>query len=117
MTLAGSLLRHAGSFNSAVMTAAGLPVIGSRIRKHVAPITYTGRRSGRTITLPVGYRLSGDTVTIGVAMPDEKSWWRNFLGDGAPMTIRLDDEERTGHAVATRDDRGRVTVVLRLGPA
>ncbi len=116
MTLARSLLRHTRSFNSAVMTAAGLPVIGSRVRKHVAPITYIGRRSGRTITLPVGYRVSGDTVTIGVAMPDEKSWWRNFLGNGAPMTIRL-DEERTGHAVATRDDRGRVQVVVQLDPA
>jgi len=117
MTVSGTLFRLAGPFNSMVMAAAGLPVIGNRIRNYVAPITYTGRKSGRTITLPISYRRSGDSVTIGVAMPDEKSWWRNFLGAGAPMSIQLDDKGRTGHAVATRDERGRVEVVLQLDPA
>ncbi len=55
-------------------------------------------------------------MKIGVAMPDQKSWWRNFLGDGAPMSIQF-DEERTGHAVAHRDDRGNVEVVLELDSA
>lgn len=82
------------------MAAAGLPVIGTRIRSYIAPITYTGRRSGRTITLPVGYRRSGDTVTIAVAMPDQKTWWRNFLGEGAPMSIQF-EEKRSGHARRT----------------
>lgn len=116
MTLSSSILRFAGPFNSVIMAAADLPVIGSRIRSYVAPITYVGRKSGRVITLPVSYRISGDTVKIGVAMPDEKSWWRNFLGDGAPLSIQF-DEERTGHAVAHRDDRGRVEVILQLDPA
>lgn len=43
-----------------------------------------------------------------------KTWWRNFLGEGAPMTIRLDGRDRTGHAVARRDEKGRVAVGLRL---
>jgi hypothetical protein len=30
------------------------------------------------------------------------------------MTIQLVDGERSGHAVATRDDGGRVTVALQL---
>ena len=47
-------------------------------------------------------------------MPDAKTWWRNFLGDGAPMTVRLDGAERTGHAVAHRDADGKVTVNVRL---
>ncbi|WP_272269417.1 hypothetical protein [Rhodococcus sp. Rp3] len=67
--------------------------------------------------MPISYRRSGDSVTIGVAMPDEKSWWRDFLGAGAPMSIQLDDKGRTGHAVATRDERGHVEVVLQLDPA
>jgi hypothetical protein len=63
----------------------------------------------------VGYRRSGDTVTIGVASPDAKSWWRNFLGEGGPLTLlKLDGQDRTGHAVAHRDDRGRVSVRVRL---
>ena len=62
----------------------------------------------------LGYRRTGDTITIRVGLPDQKAWWRNFLGTGAPMTIHLVDGERTGHAIATRDDRGRVTVTLKL---
>jgi hypothetical protein len=64
--------------------------------------------------LPVGYRRSGDDVVITVSMPDAKTWWRNFLGEGAPLTITLDGRDRTGHAVARRDDAGRVTVNVRL---
>jgi len=51
---------------------------------------------------------------INVAMPDAKTWWRNFLGDGAPLTITLDGRDRTGHAIARRDDHDRVAVDLRL---
>ncbi|ASW54538.1 hypothetical protein [Plantactinospora sp. KBS50] len=76
-------------------------------------ITYTGRRSGRTFSTPVAYRRAGNTVTIGVQMPDAKNWWRNFL-DGGPITLLLDGAHRTGHAVSRRDDRGRVTVSVQL---
>jgi hypothetical protein len=78
-------------------------------------VTYTGRRSGRTFTIPVGYKRDDDVVTIGVRFPDAKTWWRNFLGAGGPMTIELDGAGRTGHAVAERDRRGRVTVTVDLG--
>jgi len=77
-------------------------------------IRYTGRRSGLSVELPVGYRRKGGDILIGVAMPDGKKWWRNFTGEGAPLTILLAGEQRPGHAVATRDARGRVTVTVRL---
>lgn len=77
-------------------------------------IRYTGRRSGRSVVLPVGYRRRGSDILIGVAMPDGKKWWRNFTGEGAPLTILLGGTQRPGHAVATRDARGRVTVTVRL---
>ncbi|WP_246019011.1 hypothetical protein [Saccharothrix australiensis] len=87
------------------------------VGKHLTTITYTGRRSGRTFSTPVGYRRAGDVVTIGVRLPDAKTWWRNFLGAGGPVALRLDDVDRTGHAVAHRDGRGRVHVTVRLdGP-
>lgn len=48
-------------------------------------------------------------------MPDAKQWWRNFLGDGGQLTlVGLDGQDRTGHAVAVRDGRGRVTVSVQL---
>ncbi|MGB5795874.1 MAG: hypothetical protein WBH51_08780 [Mycolicibacter algericus] len=45
-----------------------------------------------------------------------RGWWRNFSGDGGPLKIRLDGADRTGHAVAERDEQGRVKVVVRLDP-
>ena len=48
--------------------------------------------------------------------PDSKNWWRNFLGDGGPITlVGFDGADRKGHAVPHRDERGRVTVTVRLG--
>ena len=91
------------------------PVVGSLVRRALINIRYIGRRSGKTIETPVGYRRSGDTITINVTSPDAKSWWRNFLGEGGPITLlRLDGVDRTGHAVADRDEKGRVTVTVQL---
>ena len=50
-------------------------------------IRYVGRRSGKTIETPVGYRRSGEKIVINVMSPDNKTWWRNFLGDGGPITL------------------------------
>jgi hypothetical protein len=77
-------------------------------------VGYSGRRSGRRFSIPVAYRRTGDEVTISVNMPEAKTWWRNFLGAGGPLTLRLDSMERTGHAVAKCDEKGRVTVTVRL---
>jgi hypothetical protein len=78
-------------------------------------ITYTGRRSGRTFTIPVGYKREGDDLTIPVELPDHKSWWRNFTGEGAPIFVKLDGVDRAGHGTAQRDGK-RVTVSVRLSP-
>ncbi|WP_089949219.1 nitroreductase/quinone reductase family protein [Lentzea xinjiangensis] len=90
------------------------PLVGKFVRKGITVVSYTGRRSGRTFTTPVGYRRRGDLVEIRVAMPDAKTWWRNFGGEGGPLTLELDGVQRTGHATSHRDDRGRVTVRVRL---
>jgi hypothetical protein len=39
---------------------------------------------------------------------------KKVSGGGGPITLRLNGTDRTGHAVATRDDRGRVTVTVKL---
>ena len=91
------------------------PVIGGLVRRGLINIRYVGRRSGKTFETPVGYWRSGDTITIRVSMPDGKSWWRNFLGEGGPITLlKLDGRDRTGHAVANRDEDGRVKVTVQL---
>jgi hypothetical protein len=91
------------------------PLVGPVVRRGLINIRYVGRRSGKTIQTPVGYRRSGDTIVINVMSPDNKTWWRNFVGDGGPITLlKLDGADRTGHAVANRDDKGRVSVSVRL---
>jgi hypothetical protein len=102
-------------FNRLAVGLMHVPVAGSLVRKAMVEVRYVGRKSGRTFQTPVAYRRSGDSVTIFVNMPDRKSWWRNFLGDGGPITLLgLDGVDRTGHAVATRDARGGVSVAVTL---
>ncbi|MDF0531998.1 hypothetical protein P0W64_19120 [Tsukamurella sp. 8F] len=107
--------RTAAVFNAAMAPLLKAPVIGGALGKSMAEVSYTGRKSGKEFHLLVAYQLRGDEVVIGVAMPDKKGWWRNFTGDGAPLTIRLDGVQRSGHAVARRADDGAVTVKVALG--
>jgi hypothetical protein len=91
------------------------PLLGGIVGRGLVVIRYVGRRSGTTFEIPVGYRRSGDELTINVAAPDAKNWWRNFLGEGGPITLlNLDGIDRTGHAVANRDAKGRVSVAVSL---
>jgi hypothetical protein len=112
-----------GIFNSPVVrwfnaTAVGLthvPVLGRWIGRGVVVIRYTGRRSGQPFETPVSVKREGEQVTINVMAPDNKNWWRNFLGEGRPLTlVNLDGRDHTGHAIAHRDGQGRVTVTVQL---
>jgi hypothetical protein len=113
-TYARLLMRAAPVVNAPVVAMATSRRFGRIVGRNIAIITYTGRQSGRPFSLPVAYRRRGDELEIAANMPDAKSWWRNFLGDGAPLTVRLDGIERAGHGVAQRDDHGHVTVRVRL---
>jgi hypothetical protein len=92
-----------------------IPVLGGVVGRNLVEIQYTGRKSGRSFQTPVNYVLSGDEVVIRVMAPDAKSWWRNFTGDGGAVTLlNFRGSDRGGHAVANRDDKGRVTVRVHL---
>ncbi|WP_024442527.1 MULTISPECIES: hypothetical protein [unclassified Mycobacterium] len=116
MAFGGRGRRFIQVFNAVATSLIAAPMLGSLFGRRLTTISYVGRRSGQTFTLPVGYWRSGDEVRIGVAMPDAKAWWRNFSGEGGPLTIRLDGVNRTGQAVAHRDEHGAVTVAVRLDP-
>jgi hypothetical protein len=115
MQVQKQLLRPAPLMNRAVVALTNSRW-GSFLRGSITTISYVGRRSGKTFSLPISYQRNGDVITIAIAMPDAKSWWRNFLGDGAPLTIELDGVDRSGHAVAHRDDGGRASVTVHLDP-
>jgi hypothetical protein len=101
--------------NTVAVSLMDAPLVGLLVRRGLVTIRYVGRRSGKTYEIPVGYRRSNDSVVIGVSMPDAKQWWRNFLGDGSPITlVGFGGRDRSGRATARRDDRGRVTVTVHL---
>lgn len=107
-----------GVINSGAARLIDLPVLGPLLRRSMVVIRYTGRRSGKSFETPVNYRRSGDEIVIRVMSPDAKTWWRNFTGDGGPITlVDFDGADRTGQALAHRDQRGRVTVTVRPGPS
>jgi F420H(2)-dependent quinone reductase len=104
-----------GIFNKGFVGLINAPVIGRFVGRGMVVIRYVGRRSGKTIETPVAYKRSGDKVTINVMAPDNKTWWRNFLGEGAPITlVDLDGADHSGHGTASRDDKGRVAVSVQL---
>ncbi len=103
-------------FNSCVVGLQNSPRWGRLVNRRMTVVTYTGRRSGTEFSIPVAYRRTADGVTIEVMMPDAKNWWRNFLDEGGPIGLRLDDVVRTGHATARRDGK-RVLVTVRLAAA
>lgn len=49
-------------------------------------ITYTGHKSGKQYTLPVGYLRQGDALTT--ISSRERTWWKNLRG-GEKVTLLL----------------------------
>lgn len=101
-------------FNRLVASLRTHRLLGGYVSRYITVVTYSGRRSGRTFSAPVGFKQDGNTVTIGVAMPDAKNWWRNFLDEPRPISLVLDGQDRSGQATAKRDDKGRVSVAVLL---
>ncbi len=51
-------------------------------------ITYQGRKSGKSYTLPVQYGQRDRTIYIVPGSPEQKTWWRNLRG-GLPVQVVL----------------------------
>lgn len=75
-------------------------------------LTYTGRRSGRSYTIPVQYVREGDEVVVLAGRPQEKTWWRN-LTEGASVRVRIAGQDLTGTATAVADDPEAVKAGIR----
>jgi hypothetical protein len=97
------LQRVARIVNRVVLPVVSSPRLSRITGARMTVLHYTGRRSGRAVSLPVAYRWERERLVVDVALPDEKTWWRNFTGDGAPLTVRIDGVDRPGRGVAVRD--------------
>jgi deazaflavin-dependent oxidoreductase (nitroreductase family) len=67
-------------------------------------ITVVGRRSGRTITLPVWFVAAEDALLLLPVYGAQTQWYRNLLKDPA-ITVRAGSERRTLRARTLRDAR------------
>jgi hypothetical protein len=80
-------------------------------------ITVAGRRTGREFTIPVGYRRSGEALTIRVEWPERKSWWRNLRGGEHRVGLVLAGRELGGEATVEGNEAQGVKVNVRIDPA
>ncbi len=73
--------------------------------KGLMVMTWTGRTSGASYAVPVGYQRRGDSVVVLISKPGEKNWWKNFRTPWpAVLTIARTDVEATGIVVAPGGD-------------
>lgn len=93
--------------NPAVSALLRSPLHGL-VSDDLALVTFTGRRSGREFTTPVGYHELDDGRTLILT---HSPWWKN-LRDGGPVTLRVRGEDR--EAIATPEtDPDAVAADLR----
>jgi hypothetical protein len=76
-------------------------------------LTYTGRRSGRRYTLPVGYTPDGDALLVIVQHAEQKRWWRNLRG-GAPVLLHLRGQRTAAYAEVIEEPIAVACEVERL---
>lgn len=70
-------------------------------------LTFTGRKSGKTYTTPLGFTRQGDTVTLFT----DHGWWKN-LRDNPSVTLRLQGKKVKGNAEVIHDDKEKITQEL-----
>ncbi|MFC4359571.1 nitroreductase/quinone reductase family protein [Halobium salinum] len=93
--------------NPAVSALLRSPVHGL-VSDSLGLITFTGRKTGKRFTTPVGYHELDDGRTLILT---HSPWWENLRG-GRPVTLRVRGEDR--EAVATpRTDPDAVADDLR----
>lgn len=88
--------------NSLMKWALTTPGIQAMVGQGVALLTFTGRKTGKTYTIPVSYHREEDTVTM--VTKRVRRWWKNFE-TAHEVEVRIAGRNYTGKAeVVTGDD-------------
>lgn len=61
------------------------------VSKNLLLLTFTGRKSGKIFTTPVGYVRQGGSLTVLT----HSAWWKNLIG-GVPVSVRIQGKNVTG---------------------
>lgn len=84
--------------NRVIPAILGMPVLHRLLSRELMLITFTGRKSGRSFTVPVSYAPAGE----GVLFFSNQRWWTNLRG-GAPVILRLRGRTVSGYAEPVED--------------
>ena len=91
------------------------PVVGPFVRP------WLWSRSATSVVARARHRTTGGLSAVGrrrsssaLPSPDTKTWWRNFLGDGGPITLLAGRRDRTGARGRQPRRKGRVSVTVAL---
>jgi len=87
--------------NSLMKWALTTPGIQSMVGQGVALLTFTGRKTGKSYTIPVSYYREDDTVTV--ITKRMRTWWRNFEPP-AEVGMRLAGHDYWGKAQIEPDE-------------
>jgi hypothetical protein len=87
--------------NSLMKWALTVPGLQSTVGQNVAVLTFTGRRTGKSYTIPVSYYREDDLVTV--ITKRARRWWHNFETP-VEVELRLAGRMYTGKAWITNDN-------------
>ena len=77
------------------------------ISKNIMLITFTGRKSGKTYTTPVGYSQRDGQVYVFT----HATWWKN-LQNGTPVRVRVRGRDLQGLAEPIVEDKRTIAAKL-----
>jgi hypothetical protein len=72
------LWRRQAVVSALTLLALHTPLVHRLLDRAVCELRFTGRHSGRTVTLPVMYARQGGDLVVLVGRAAGKTWWRNF---------------------------------------
>jgi hypothetical protein len=76
------------------------PGLQSLVGQGVALLTFEGRKTAKTYTIPVSYHRADDVVTI--VTKRARKWWHNFASP-VEVALRLAGRDYTGRAQIESD--------------
>lgn len=47
--------------------------------KGLMVMSWSGRKTGRSFSIPVGYQADDDKIVVLISKRTEKNWWKNFM--------------------------------------
>ena len=74
----------------------------------ILALTFTGRKSGKVYTTPLSYTRQGEQLIVFT----HGAWWKNLQG-GAPVTVRVQGQDRLGQAAAIAGEPATILPYLR----